>query len=156
MKNWKPYLAVNIIYKKGPGNADFSKSTFLVCRATFRSCLTIPLYRLNNNHVIAMTSFATICTTAPLRAAARPQAHLYLAVRTYSGVSSSHLHSSCRSKTHSSSLTYTSKRPISSTPQNQIKDYFPPPQTLGVKEVTTAWAHPVYVSFVLDLPSCKY
>ncbi|KAH8429024.1 alternative oxidase [Aspergillus melleus] len=45
-----------------------------------------------------------------------------------------------------SNIIYTccSRRFISSTSQNQIKEYFPAPDTPGVKEVTTAWSHPIY------------
>lgn len=90
-----------------------------------------------------MTSLSTLSTTVPLRAAARPQAYLHLAVRSTSGVAIAQLHSSSRANTHSSPFTYTPKRPISSTAQNKIKEYFPPLQTPGVKDVATTWAHPV-------------
>jgi hypothetical protein len=36
------------------------------------------------------------------------------------------------------------KRYISSTKHTQIKDFFPPPQAPHVKEVQSAWRHPVY------------
>ncbi|KAF9888229.1 hypothetical protein FE257_009224 [Aspergillus nanangensis] len=36
------------------------------------------------------------------------------------------------------------KRFISSTPQQQIKDFFPAPNTPRIKESETAWAHPIY------------
>ncbi|PWY70951.1 alternative oxidase [Aspergillus heteromorphus CBS 117.55] len=38
----------------------------------------------------------------------------------------------------------TTKRFISNTPQPKIKEYFPPPTAPHVKEVETAWVHPVY------------
>ncbi|CAG8003177.1 unnamed protein product [Penicillium salamii] len=36
------------------------------------------------------------------------------------------------------------KRFFSVTAQSKIQDYFPPPRTKGVKQVKTAWTHPVY------------
>lgn len=35
------------------------------------------------------------------------------------------------------------KRFFSVTAQSKIEDYFPPPRTKGVKQVKTAWTHPV-------------
>ncbi|KAI9929351.1 hypothetical protein ASPWEDRAFT_134941 [Aspergillus wentii DTO 134E9] len=39
---------------------------------------------------------------------------------------------------------HSSKRFISATPQHRIKEYFPPPQSPGVKQVISVWSHPVY------------
>ncbi|KAJ5237336.1 hypothetical protein N7489_007427 [Penicillium chrysogenum] len=86
----------------------------------------------------------TLSVRAPLRAAARPQ-YLHLAVRTCSGVVATTLNSSCGVSKRTSAFSLTSKRPISSTPKSQtITDYFPAPETPNVKEVQTAWVHPVY------------
>ncbi|OQE45890.1 hypothetical protein PENCOP_c001G00571 [Penicillium coprophilum] len=85
----------------------------------------------------------TLSARAPLRAAAKLQ-YLHLAVRTYSGVAATTFNPTCGASKRTSSLSLTSKRPISSTPQNQIEDYFPAPKTPNVKEVKTAWVHPVY------------
>ncbi|KAJ5669693.1 Alternative oxidase [Penicillium macrosclerotiorum] len=77
--------------------------------------------------------------------AVRPQAYLQMAVRSYSGLAVATLNHSYRVACMQSATTnYTPKRLISSTPQPQIKEYFPPPQTPGVKLVKTAWTHPVY------------
>lgn len=84
----------------------------------------------------------TLSVRAPSRAAAKPQ-YLHLAVRTYSGVAATTLNPACGANKRTSILSLTSKRPISSTPQNQITDYFPPPKAPNVKEVQTAWVHPV-------------
>ncbi|KAJ5956130.1 hypothetical protein N7501_010409 [Penicillium viridicatum] len=85
----------------------------------------------------------TLSVRAPLRAAAKPQ-YLHFAVRTYSGVAATTLNPACEANKRISIFSLTSKRPISSTPQNQITDYFPPPKAPNVKEVQTAWVHPVY------------
>lgn len=45
------------------------------------------------------------------------------------------------------SATLTSTRLISSTPQNRIKEYFPPPKNPNVKEIQSAWVHPVYLLY---------
>jgi hypothetical protein len=90
-----------------------------------------------------MASLSTFSTTVPLRVAARPQTYLFLAVRTYSGVAASTINSSCLARHHASPLTYTPKRLISSTPQPQIKEFFPPPANPAVKEVASAWSHPM-------------
>lgn len=52
-------------------------------------------------------------------------------------------------------FTYTSKRSISSTQQNQIKEYFPPTKEPAVKEVTTAWVHPVYAKPQANFDNAK-
>ncbi|KAJ5460639.1 Alternative oxidase [Penicillium daleae] len=91
-----------------------------------------------------MTSLSILSTTAPLRVATRPQTYLFLAVRTYSGVAATTLNSSCLAKQRPSPLTYTSKRLISSTPKPQIKEFFPPPENPAVKDVASAWSHPIY------------
>ncbi|CAI7670913.1 unnamed protein product [Penicillium bialowiezense] len=80
----------------------------------------------------------TSLSTTVRRTAARPQ-YLHLALR------SSVAYTSC-SPSYQVNKSYTlgSKRPISSTHQNQTKEYFPPPKTPNVKEVQTAWTHPVY------------
>ncbi|KAJ6073038.1 hypothetical protein N7467_011123 [Penicillium canescens] len=80
----------------------------------------------------------SLMTSAPLRAAVRPQ-YLHLAAQTCSGIAVTTLSSSLRTR----SLNHT-KRLISSTPQNQIKEFFPPPKSSNVKEVQSAWVHPVY------------
>ncbi|CAG7940246.1 unnamed protein product [Penicillium salamii] len=72
--------------------------------------------------------------------AVRPQ-YLHLALRTYSGVACTKYNPASQAK---KSYTLTSKRPISSTHQNQNTEYFPAPKTPNVKEVQTAWTHPVY------------
>jgi hypothetical protein len=84
----------------------------------------------------------TLSTRAPLRAAARLQ-HMHLVVRTYSGIAATRFNPTCGVENRTSTLSLTSKRPISSTPKNQIEEYFPPPQTPNVKAVKTAWVHPV-------------
>jgi hypothetical protein len=84
-----------------------------------------------------------LSATAPLRSAA-PRAGLHLAVRTYSGVAVMTFNP-CHTRRRSAPLPSPAKRLISSTPQHHIKDYFPPPESATVKEVHTAWAHPVYV-----------
>lgn len=84
-----------------------------------------------------MTSISTLSTTAPFRLAVRPQSYLHLAVRSYSGLAATH-----HARNLASSPIYTPKRRIHSTPQNQIKEYFPPPEVKGV-EVDSAWQHPV-------------
>lgn len=96
-----------------------------------------PLLRSSpSSHLHMMTSLSTTVR----RTAARPQ-YLHLALR------SSVAYTSCSpSYQVNKSYTLTSKRPISSTHQNQTKEYFPPPKTPNVKEVQTAWTHPVYVS----------
>ena len=76
-----------------------------------------------------------------MRAAAKPQYHL--AVRTYSGVAAKTLKPASGITKRTSVFSLTPKRPISSTPQNNNKDFFPPPQTPNVKQVQTAWVHPV-------------
>lgn len=71
--------------------------------------------------------------------AVRPQ-YLHLALRTYSGVACTKYNPASQAK---KSYTLTSKHPISSTHQNQNTEYFPAPKTPNVKEVQTAWTHPV-------------
>ncbi|KAJ5959617.1 uncharacterized protein N7479_006767 [Penicillium vulpinum] len=85
----------------------------------------------------------TLSVRAPMRATARLQ-YLQLAVRTYSGVAVTTFNPTCGVSKHTSAFGLTSKRPISSTHQNKINEYFPPPQTPNVKAVQTAWVHPVY------------
>ncbi|CAI7658060.1 unnamed protein product [Penicillium glandicola] len=85
----------------------------------------------------------TLSVRAPLRAAVRPQ-YLQLAVQTYSGIAATTFNPPCGVSKRTSAFSLTSKRPISSTRQNQITEYFPPPKTPNVKEVQTAWVHPVY------------
>ncbi|KAJ6070029.1 hypothetical protein N7499_011916 [Penicillium canescens] len=80
----------------------------------------------------------SLMTSAPLRAAVRPQ-YLHLAAQTCSGIAVTTLSSSLRT----GSPNHT-KRLISSTPQNQIKEFFPPPKSSNVKGVQSAWVHPVY------------
>ncbi|CAG7975089.1 unnamed protein product [Penicillium olsonii] len=77
--------------------------------------------------------------SAVRRTVVNPQ-YLNLALRTYSGVASTTYNSASRAKSH----TLTPKRHISSTQQKQTTEYFPAPKTPNVKEVKTAWAHPVY------------
>lgn len=91
-----------------------------------------------------MSSLSTLSTTVPLRVVARPQTYLFLAVRTYSGVATTAFNTSCLAKQRPVAFAYTSKRLISSSPQPRIKEYFPPPAVPGVKEVESAWSHPIY------------
>lgn len=87
----------------------------------------------------------SLSASVPLRTAARSQ-YLHLALRTCSGIA-------CTAHRPASQATnLTSKRLISSTHQNQIKEYFPPPKNPNVKEVSSAWVHPVYVFFDYLLP----
>ncbi|KAJ5328235.1 hypothetical protein N7452_008625 [Penicillium brevicompactum] len=44
-------------------------------------------------------------------------------------------------------LGHPSKRFLSATPRSQIKEYFPPPRTKGVKQVNTHWVHPMLVEY---------
>ncbi|KAJ5467360.1 Alternative oxidase [Penicillium sp. IBT 31633x] len=85
----------------------------------------------------------TLSMRGSLQAAVRPQ-YLQLAVRTYCGVGVTGYTPKCRASKQSSAVSLTSKRPISSTPQKQITEYFPPPKVDNVKEVQSAWVHPVY------------
>ncbi|KAJ6160971.1 Alternative oxidase [Penicillium chermesinum] len=87
-------------------------------------------------------SSSVLSTTAPFRAAAR-QKYFPLAIRAYSGVAASRLHPSHSKQVTPVAYAYVSKRSISSTQQNRTEEYFPSPETPGVKEVQ-AWAHPVY------------
>ncbi|KAJ5125779.1 hypothetical protein N7448_005093 [Penicillium atrosanguineum] len=89
-------------------------------------------------------SFISVSTAAPLRVAARPTAYFHLAVRAYSAVAVKGINGSARANRNPAFFTCTSKRSISSTPQNQITEFFPPPKEPGVKEVESAWVHPVY------------
>ncbi|KAJ5785167.1 Alternative oxidase [Penicillium pulvis] len=89
-------------------------------------------------------SSVSVLSTSSFRTAARPSTYIHLVARSYSGLTVAKLGSSQFIHAHKSPFTYTPKRLISSTPQNQIKEFFPPPQTSGVKEVESAWAHPVY------------
>lgn len=118
--------------------------------------IRIPSYDTTELLSTLMSSFSTLSTIAPLRAARTP-VYLHLAVRAYSGVAVKTLHGSSCLNVRSSP--YTSKRSIHSTPENkitptaqhhispsskkQIKEFFPPPEAPGVKEVASAWAHPV-------------
>ena len=77
-----------------------------------------------------------------MRAAAKPQYHLV--VRTYSGVAAKTLKPARGINKRTAVFSLTPKRPISSTPQKNNKDFFPPPKTPNVKQVQTAWVHPVY------------
>lgn len=92
--------------------------------------ITLPLYIMNS-----------LSATVPLRTAARPQ-YLHLALRTCPGVI---CHAYNPARRANKSAIPTSKRLISSTPQNRIEEYFPPPKNPNVKEIQSAWAHPVYV-----------
>ncbi|KAL4817295.1 mitochondrial alternative oxidase [Aspergillus spinulosporus] len=86
----------------------------------------------------------SISTSGPLRVAAMSKHHLHFTVQTCTrcmasaGLRYSSLPLAKRSYDQS-----TGKRFISSTPQSQIKDYFPPPDAPKIVEVKTAWAHPV-------------
>jgi hypothetical protein len=89
-----------------------------------------------------MSMISSVSTTPLFRAAARPTAYFHL-VRAYSGVAVKGIDSSNRVNRNPAIFTCTSKRTISSTRQNQIKEYFPATKEPGVKEVTSAWVHPV-------------
>ncbi|KAJ6028485.1 hypothetical protein N7540_004061 [Penicillium herquei] len=89
-------------------------------------------------------SSVSVLSTTTLRAAARPHTYIPLIARSCSGVTIARLHTSHGSNNHAVSGVYTPKHGISSTPHHQIKEFFPPPRAEGVKEVETAWAHPVY------------
>lgn len=93
--------------------------------------------------VCTMSLISSIPTTAPFRVAIRPTTYFHLASRAYSGVAVKGINGSSRANRNLAPFTCTSKRPISSTPQNQIKEFFPPTKEPGVKEVETAWVHPV-------------
>ena len=41
------------------------------------------------------------------------------------------------------SSTTANKRSLSSTPQKQINEFFPPPKAPHIREVETPWVHPV-------------
>ena len=88
-------------------------------------------------------SSVSVLSTSSFRTAARPSTYIHLVARNYSGLTVAKLGSSQFIHAHNSPFAYTPMRLISSTPQNQIKEFFPPPQTSGVKEVESAWAHPV-------------
>ncbi|KAJ5596252.1 Alternative oxidase [Penicillium hetheringtonii] len=90
-----------------------------------------------------MNSLSAISST-PLRVAARPQSYVFLIARAYSGAAVTSYPGCCRLNKRPSPVTRIPKRFISSTQQNQTKEFFPPPHTPGVKEVDSAWNHPVY------------
>ncbi|KAJ5550177.1 Alternative oxidase [Penicillium sp. DV-2018c] len=85
----------------------------------------------------------TLSARVPLQAAARTHC-LHTTVRAYSGVAAIAFSPACGATKRTSPFSLTSKRPISSTSQKQITEYFPPPKTPNVKEVESPWAHPVY------------
>lgn len=47
-------------------------------------------------------------------------------------------------------LGHPSKRFLSATPRSQIKEYFPPPRTKGVKQVNTHWVHLMLVEYPIS------
>jgi hypothetical protein len=90
-----------------------------------------------------MSLVLSVSKTAPLRVAAQPTAYFNLAVRAYSGVAVKGINGRRRANRNPALYTFTSKRIISSTPQNKITEFFPAPKEPGVKEVESAWVHPV-------------
>ncbi|KJK64669.1 Alternative oxidase [Aspergillus parasiticus SU-1] len=86
----------------------------------------------------------SITTTVPLRAASLPKSYLHLTLRGCTGsVTTAGLR--CSGPLLASRINHqNTKRFISSTPQTQTKEFFPPPNAPHIKEVETAWAHPVY------------
>lgn len=94
----------------------------------------------------------SLSTTAPIRMAALPKHYLQFTVRSYTKqMATTGLRCTGQWSANKCHLQPTTKRYISSTPQTQIKDYFPPPDAPKIKEVETAWVHPVYAS----PPSCR-
>lgn len=88
-----------------------------------------------------------LTSTAPMRATVFPKSYLFVASRGYTSlIATTGLRYSSSSplaaKYHHPANT---KRFISSTQQQQIKEFFPPPNAPHIKETDTAWAHPVYV-----------
>lgn len=89
----------------------------------------------------------SLSATAPIRMAALPKHYLQFTVRTYTKqMASTGLRCTGQWSANKYHQQPPTKRYISSTPQSQIKDYFPPPDAPKIKEVETAWAHPVYAS----------
>lgn len=135
------------IFEPLPTYNHHSYSSLTLLLTTFSSTplitSTIPLLQVADSDCHNTMSSVSVLSTASLRTATHPNAYLHLIARSYSGVAVAKLRNSHAIQTYNSRVPYTSKRSISSTHQNQIKEYFPPPQTPGVKEVTTAWAHPV-------------
>nr|AAN39883.1 mitochondrial alternative oxidase [Aspergillus nidulans] len=87
----------------------------------------------------------SMSTTGPIRGGAIPKHYLQFTVRTYTrSMASAGLRYSNPPLVKKCYDQPTGKRFISSTPQSQIKDYFPPPDAPKIVEVKTAWAHPVY------------
>ncbi|KAJ5899460.1 hypothetical protein N7495_004204 [Penicillium taxi] len=87
-----------------------------------------------------MTLISTLSNAALLRTAIKPQIHLLARASTSITIST---FCSYPANTRSSRLSQT--RPISSSnPHNKTQEFFPPPQAASVKEVETAWAHPIY------------
>ncbi|EAU33760.1 alternative oxidase, mitochondrial precursor [Aspergillus terreus NIH2624] len=85
-------------------------------------------------------------STVPIRAAVFPKSYLLVSSRGYASLLAT---TSLRYSNGSLLATKpgyhrTTKRFISSTPQQQIKEFFPPPNTPQIKESETAWVHPVY------------
>jgi hypothetical protein len=89
----------------------------------------------------------SISTATPIRVAATlPKHYVQFTVRTYTrGIATTGLR--CSGSYFSSNYTHqpATKRLIHSTPKSQIKEYFPPPDAPKIKEVKSAWVHPVYV-----------
>jgi len=106
------------------------------------SHLSTQISLILNTNLQLMNSLSAISST-PLRVAARPQPYVFLIARAYSGAAVTSYPGCCRLNKRPSPVTRTPKRFISSTHQNQTKEFFPPPHTPGVKEVDSAWNHPV-------------
>ncbi|KKK27292.1 hypothetical protein ARAM_001935 [Aspergillus rambellii] len=87
----------------------------------------------------------SLSTAAPVRVVALRQSYLHFTVSTYSRcIATTGLQCSSLAITNKCSRQPAPKRFISSTPQTQPKGFFPPPTAPSVKEVPTAWAHPIY------------
>ncbi|OJJ77859.1 hypothetical protein ASPBRDRAFT_113570 [Aspergillus brasiliensis CBS 101740] len=84
----------------------------------------------------------SLAATAPIRVAI-PKSYMHIATRNYSSViAMSGLR--CSASLGATRHQTAGKRFISTTPKSQIKEFFPPPTAPHVKEVETAWVHPVY------------
>ncbi|GES63693.1 alternative oxidase [Aspergillus terreus] len=85
-------------------------------------------------------------STVPIRAAVFPKSYLLISSRGYASLlATTGLRYSNGSMLATKPECHrTTKRFISSTPQQHIKEFFPPPNTPQIKESETAWVHPVY------------
>ena len=91
---------------------------------------TVVLYPMNS-----------LTATAPIRAAI-PKSYMHIATRNYSNVIAMN-GLRCSGSLVANRHQTAGKRFISTTPKSQIKEFFPPPTAPHVKEVETAWVHPV-------------